>query len=132
MAPDDVVRRLIQELRALKGSWWEAGASRLALALEWKLAQSPDREPWRLRLTGDDEHDRLVLADWLLSTASGPPVTSPSRTRRISEDVGWALYSRRPITTLGLALADRNWPVARRQAFRARVMSPTAPTIGEA
>jgi hypothetical protein len=62
MAPDDVVRRLIQDLRALKGSWWEKGASRLALALEWKLAQPPDREPWRMRLTGDDDHDRLVLA----------------------------------------------------------------------
>jgi len=122
MAPDDVVRRLIQELRALKGSWWGAGASRLALALEWKLVQPPDREPWRLLLTGDDDHDRLVLADWLLSTASGPPVTSPSRTRRISEEVGWALYSRCPITTLGLALADRNWPVARRQAFRAECL----------
>src|SRR5262245_48171099 len=132
MAPEDVVRRVIKELRALKGSWWEEGASRLALALEWKLAQPPDREAWRLRLIGDDEHDRLVLADWLLSTASVSPVTSPSRTRRISEDVGWALYSRCAITTLGLALADREWPAARRQAFRARVTSPTTTTGGEA
>lgn len=130
MAPDDVVRRLIQELRALEGSWWEGAASRLALALEWKLAQPPNREAWRLSLTGDDEHDRLVLADWLLSTASGPPVTSASRTRKIFEDVGWALYSRCPITAVGLALADRTWPVARRQAFRARLM-PTTPTVGE-
>ena len=131
MAPEDVVRRVIKELRALKGSWWEEGASRLALALEWKLAQPPDREPWRLRLTGDDDHDRLVLADWLVSTASGPPVTSLARTRRISEDVGWALYSRCPITNAGLALADREWPVARRQAFRARLVSKTAPSVGE-
>ena len=130
MAPDDVVRRVIKELRALKGSWWEEGASRLALALEWKLAQPPDREPWRLRLTGNDDHDRLVLADWLVSTASGPQ-TSPKRTRGISEDVGWALYSQCPITSVGLALADRNWPVARRQAFRVRLMSKTRPNVGE-
>ena len=130
MAPHDVVRRLIQDLRALKGSWWEEGASRLALALEWKLAQPPDREPWRLRLTGEDDHDRRVLAEWLVSTASSPPMTSSPRTRRISEDVGWALYSRCPITNAGLAIADREWPVARRQAFRARVTSKSTPTVG--
>src|SRR5262252_970209 len=123
MSPDDVVHQLIRDLRALKGSWWEVRARRLARALEGKLEQPPEREPWRLRLTGEGDHDRLVLADWLVSSASGPPPASSSRTPMLSESVGWALYSRCPITSEGLARADREWPIARRQAFRARLSS---------
>jgi hypothetical protein len=128
MSPDDVVRQLIRDLRALEGSWWEARARRLAHALEATLEQPPDRNPWRLRLTGDGDHDRLVLADWLVS--SGPAVTSRPRTPLLSESVGWALYSQCPITSEGLALADREWPVARRQAFRARLSSASLRTGG--
>jgi hypothetical protein len=126
MSPDDIVRQLIRDLRALNGSWWDEQGRRLARVLEWKLRQPPERETWRLHLTGDDDHDRLVLADWLVSTASGPP--SSARTM-LSEAVGWALYSGCPITSDSLTRADREWSHARRQAFRARLTSKRTPTL---
>lgn len=117
MSSDAVVRRLIEDLRALAAECESPfdPHSRLVDALEWMLAD-PGPRGWNVVLTGEDAHDRLALAEWLDCQATGPAFTSPVWGRGFSQLVAWTLRHGHPVTGQGMRRASKEMLAARRLA----------------
>ena len=98
--PSDVfVRRLIDRLQApdlARMVRWGAMATALATFLEQMLDEPTEVWQQAMPLTGDEAHDRLLMAD-LLERATGPSFLAPSWSRDFSELLAWMLRKHYPL-----------------------------------
>ena len=96
MSDADFVTRLIAQLRGADlGAvpLFGENARRLADNLEWRIAH-PQADGCDIRPTGDDETDRVAVADFLLTAARGGAQLAPSWTRTFSEAMSWLVRNR--------------------------------------
>ena len=96
----DFVSRLIAQLRGADLAavpLFCENARRLADNLEWRIA-NPQADGYDLRPTGDDEADRVAVADFLSKAARGGAHLAPSWTRTFSEAMSWLVRNRHDLS----------------------------------
>ena len=94
------VTRLIAQLRGADLGTvplFGENARRLADNLEWRIAH-PQADGYDIRPTGDDEADRVAVADFLLRAARGGAHLTPSWTRTFSEAMSWLVRNRHDLS----------------------------------
>lgn len=96
----DFVSRLIAQLRGADLAavpLFGENARRLADNLEWRIA-NPQADGYDIRPTGDDEADRVAVADFLSKAARGGAHLAPSWTRTFSEAMSWLVRNRHDLS----------------------------------
>jgi len=100
MSDANFVTRLIAQLRAADlGAvpLFGENARRLADNLEWRIAH-PQADPYDIQPTGDDEADRVAVADFLLKAARPGAHLAPSWTRTFSEAMSWLVRNKHDLS----------------------------------
>jgi hypothetical protein len=102
VASNEFILRMVQQLRAVEGSLVYFGVEDHCQALADRLAwfvEHDECDRVGLHCTGNEDEDRMTMAEWLDHAANGPAFTSPSWTRMFSEFLACHLRHNLPVTT---------------------------------